>query len=311
MRRIAERRRSCAIRPGHPARRQARFHAFANNRPATLVGRLTGATRVPPRTLVPVTTTGMSTFAWAGAGRPKPLSSAVFSRTSLPASVAPGTFVTTAETLRFAAVGSELALVRDMSAGLTEFWDTQFVDPAITAIPDVRPASITAGVTPAASSSGDAIEDFRNLTRAYLAAGGELTNAVIILSSRDAVALALRSGSGTEPVFQNLTVTGGLIGGVPALASDSVSGQLIMVDASHVLIADADTIDVQRSRQATLEFSDAPTNNALTPTATTQISLFQTDSVAFRVERYVSWERVGAIARIDSIDYLSEGGSPA
>ena len=291
-----------------PAELGREFVAF--NRPATLLGRLDAARRVPLRTLVPTFTTGMSTFAWVGSGRPKPLSSAVLDRTSLFPTIASGNFVITTDLLRLSTPGSEQALLRDMSAGLAAFLDEQFIDPTVAAVSEVSPGSITNGVTAAASSSGDPVTDFRELAKVYVADGGELTNAVIILSSQNAVALALRSGGSTEPIFAGLHVTGGTIMGLPALASEAAGEQLVMVDASRVLVADEDGIDVRQSREASIEMSDAPTQNASTPTSAALVSMFQSDSTAFRVERYISWERTGAIARIEGVNYLSEGGSP-
>jgi hypothetical protein len=69
------------------------------------------------------------------------------------------------------------------------------------------------------------------------------------------------------------------------------------------------------ARQAAVQMLDNPTTNAgAAPTATTLTSLWQTDSVGIRVDRFINWQRVRAIARIDSVDYLTEGspvGSPA
>ena len=287
---------------------QAAFVDF--NRPATIIGRLEAARRAPLSTPVVTTTTGASSFAWVGAGRPKPLSSSVFDRTFLRPAIAGGIFVATKELLRLATPGSELTLIRDMSNGLAAFLDTQFISPTVAPITDIAPGSITNGVSVAATSTGEPVTDLRELTRAYRLAGGELTNAIIILSSENAVALAQRSGSGDEPVFPDITATGGRLGGLAALASDHVGPYLIMVDVSHILVADENGVDVRRSLQATIEMDSAPTQNAVTPTATTQVSLFTSDSVAFRIERYISWARTGAIAIVDGVNYLAEGGSP-
>ncbi len=43
------------------------------------------------------------------------------------------------------------------------------------------------------------------------------------------------------------------------------------------------------AERASLEMLDNPTNNSATATATSMVSMFQTDSVAIRVERYLNW----------------------
>lgn len=45
------------------------------------------------------------------------------------------------------------------------------------------------------------------------------------------------------------------------------------------------------SREASLQMLDNPTNDSVTPTATTMVSMFQTNSVAFRCERILNWAR--------------------
>ncbi len=51
------------------------------------------------------------------------------------------------------------------------------------------------------------------------------------------------------------------------------------------------------SREASLEMADNPAHNSDTPTgATSLVSMFQTNSVAFRVERFINWARRRASA---------------
>ena len=46
-------------------------------------------------------------------------------------------------------------------------------------------------------------------------------------------------------------------------------------------------VNVDVSREASLQMLDNPTNDSVTPTATTMVSMWQTNSVAFRAERIV------------------------
>ena len=48
---------------------------------------------------------------------------------------------------------------------------------------------------------------------------------------------------------------------------------------------------VDVSREASLQMLDNPTNDTVTPTATSMVSMWQTNSVAFRAERILNWKR--------------------
>jgi len=134
---------------------------------------------------------------------------------------------------------------------------------------------------------------------------------VILISSANAAALALRSGAADGPVFANLDVKGGTLAGCPCLASDALGDQLVALDGSRMLISDPGEVDAVVSNQASIEMADNPTNNSATPTGTTSVSMFQTDSSAIKVTRRISWDNTGPIAVVDSVNYLAEGGSPA
>jgi HK97 family phage major capsid protein len=293
----------------------AAFVAYV--RPLTLIGRLPALRRVPFNVPIIQTTTGASGFAWTTGGRGKPIVSAALQRSTLRPATAAGIVVTSKELLRLAAPGSQEALRDDLANGLAAFLDSAFVDPAAAGVTDVSPASITYGVSAAASSTGDPHEDLRALLRAFATAGGDLAQAVILLSSENASALALRSGSTDSPTFQAMTVSGGVLAGVPALASSSVGNQLVIVDSARILVADNDGLDVRIAEHASLEMDSDPTQNSggtgspLAPVATATVSLWQTDSAAIKIERSINWSRIGAIAIVDGANYLSEGGSPA
>ena len=282
-------------------------HAFAEFvQPFTILGRIENLRRVPFRTPVSRSTASIVGY-WAGNGRPKPLSAGSMDTATLHPATASGIVVVSREVATFAAPGSEAFLRDEMKAGLAKFLDEQFVDPANAGVTDVHPASITNGVVASGVSSGDVLEDLRMLISGYLANGGSLTSAVLLISSQNAVALAARSGVTGSPVFPGLTVEGGTLAGLPAIASDSVGAQLILVDARGVLMADESGLVIEAARQTALEMSDTPTNNSSTATGTSMVSLFQTNSIALRVERFLNWSREGAIAIITGVNYLVEG----
>jgi hypothetical protein len=63
------------------------------------------------------------------------------------------------------------------------------------------------------------------------------------------------------------------------------------VNARDVWLADDGQVTIDASGEASLQMDDEPTNDSSAPTATTLVSMFQTDSTAFRAERFINWAR--------------------
>jgi hypothetical protein len=100
--------------------------------------------------------------------------------------------------------------------------------------------------------------------------------------------------------FDNMTPNGGTIRGVRHLVSDALeSGDVIVVDAGGLAI-DTGTLTLAASSAAALQLDDDPAEGAQNLT-----SLFQTNSVALRAERVVSFEvlRASAVALITDPSY--------
>jgi hypothetical protein len=88
-------------------------------------------------------------------------------------------------------------------------------------------------------------------------------------------------------------MTGGTFNGMPVIVSDYIpAGTVVLANASDIYLADEGGIQVDMSREASLEMADNPAHESTTPTgATSLVSMFQTNSVAFRVERFINWAR--------------------
>jgi hypothetical protein len=93
--------------------------------------------------------------------------------------------------------------------------------------------------------------------------------------------------------FPGITMTGGTFNGMPVIVSDYIpAGTVVLANASDIYLADEGGIQVDMSREASLEMADNPAHDSTTPTgATSLVSMFQTNSVAFRVERFINWAR--------------------
>jgi hypothetical protein len=108
-------------------------------------------------------------------------------------------------------------------------------------------------------------------------------------------------------------MSGGTLAGAPLVVSDSVpavtaGSLLIAVKAPEILLADEGGFNIDLSEDATIEMSDAPAGSSVATVAasgTLPVSMFQTNGVAFRVERDLNWAvaRSGAVALIDTVNY--------
>lgn len=237
---------------------------------------------------VPVETAPIGA-SWVAAGSAKPIAKGQLTNATLTRDKIVATVVVSNELLKFGGATAEAwlrgALARAVAVG---------IDAALLSTTDAR--SILDGVT-ATTGTGTPDGDLKALLAAFT---GSVEHAVLIMSSRNAVAAAL-SG---DP-FAELTVLGGTAG-VPVVAGDSAGDVVVLVDTSRLLYADEGELAISVTNQAALEMDDAPTGSSLTPTATSLVSLFQTNSTAIRAERYIAFQALaGAVAWIDTVDYTA------
>ena len=96
--------------------------------------------------------------------------------------------------------------------------------------------------------------------------------------------LALRNSTG-QSSFPLLGVTGGEIAGVPALVSDGVDeNTLVLLDANQIVVADAGIV-LDSSRHATISLSDDGTG--------AQSSLWQQNATGLKAERIFAMHPLG------------------
>lgn len=290
-------------------------------RPMTIVGKF-GQNGVPSLRRVPFRTaligqTGGGQAYWVGEGKPKPLTAFDFSRTSLDELKVATISVVTEELLRKSSPSADSILRDALAAAVAERVDIDFIDPAKAASAGVSPASITNGVAAIASSGSDADAiraDVRALMATFVAASNPPTSGVWIMSSSTALALSLLVNPLGQPEFPGINMRGGTFVGLPVIVSEYVptetggsptttTGFVVLANASDIYFADEGGVQVDVSREASLQMLDNPTNDSVTPTATSMVSMFQTNSVAFRAERILNWSkrRTSAVALLDGV----------
>lgn len=278
-------------------------------RPRTIIGQfgngsIPSLNRIPFNVRIPAQTSGGTAY-WVGEGAPKPVTKYDFDTDELRWAKCAAIAVLTEELIRFSNPSAE-RLVRD-SLGETVIakLDTDFINPAKTAVSNVSPASITNGANTVASSGTDAQAvrcDLQALWAFFIAANNAPRNAVYIMNSTVALAVSLMQNPLGQSEFPGLTLNGGTFMGVPTIVSDYVpAGVVALVNASDIWLADDGQVTIDASREASLQMLDNPTNNSATPTATSMVSMFQTNSVALRAERYINWAR----RRASGVAYLT------
>ncbi|WP_228529900.1 phage major capsid protein [Diaphorobacter caeni] len=289
-------------------------------RPATILGKfgqsgIPGLRRVPFNVKIAGQTSG-GTASWVGEGKAKPLTKFDFSTVQLGFAKVAGISVLTDELLRFSNPAAE-GLVRDsLRDCIVERLDKDFIDPAKAAVAGVSPASITNGVVAVVTSgnTGSADElraDLKKMFQNYIAAGMAPTTGVLIMSSTAALNISLMQNPLGQQEFPGLTMNGGVLAGLPVIVSDYVpAGTVIMLNASDVYLADDGVVDIAVSSEASLEMSDAPAQDAGAGTGASLVSMFQTNSVAIRAERYINWAKRRAAAVIYVTGAVWAGATP-
>jgi len=283
-------------------------------RPRTIVGQfgvggIPGLRRVPFNVRIPGKTTA-GTAQWVGEGYRKPVTAAGYAAAELKWAKIAAISVVTEELERFSAPAIVQLTRDDLSEAVIERMDVDFVDPAKAAGTGAgeSPASVTNGVTPIPSSGTDA--DGVRADIAALWATADATNlptgtAVYITDSKTARALSLMRNPLGAREFPDVRVNGsGSIDGVPVIISNYVpadsSGSLfILAFASEIYLADDGQVNIDISREATIFLDDAAAT--ATPTAAQLVSMFQTNQLAIRAERYVRWQK----RRPQAVAYLS------
>lgn len=295
-------------------------------RPKTVIGQF-GQNGIPPLRSVPFRTILASMSAgttgyWVGEGQPKPVSKPTFASTYLLPYKVAAIAVASMELLRDASPSVDAILRDDLANAVAARIDEDFLDPQKGA-DSSSPASISNGVTIINSSGRDADSaraDVVSAIAAYLAVNNTPSTGVWVMSAVTALQLSLLTNALGQPEFPGIGMTGGRFQGLPVITSEFIGKtfdsptegrDVFLVNASDIWIAQDGGIDVSMSTEAALQMDDAPTNaSGPTVAATTMVSMWQTNSVAFRAERAISWarRRSEAVQQIAQVEWGEASG---
>jgi HK97 family phage major capsid protein/HK97 family phage prohead protease len=268
------------------------------SRPATILGKIPGLTKVPFNVSVPVQTGG-GTYKWVGQAKAKPVGKLQFTSTSLGMAKAAGIIVLTEELVRSSSPSAEAIVRNDMIKGIAQFLDQQFTDPAVAEVANVSPASITNGAGTAASQD-DPAKDLGAIVTFFSGNNVPLAGLTIIMNQTNAFAMGYKRDALGQILFPGVGANGGSANGVTIVASNAVGDKVIGLAPEYILFADDGGVSIDVSREASLQMNDAPVNPA-DPATTVWASLWQDNLVGLRAERFINWKR----ALSSSVYYLT------
>lgn len=281
-------------------------------RPRTILGQVQDRLRrLPFDTPVLVQNSG-AVANWVKEGEAKPVSKWAYSRVKLaPLTVAAISAATKQQLMRASAAAD--ALFRDeLARAVGETIDTTFVDPTIAPVTDESPGSIFNGVTGLTPNGDTGITgvrcDIATMLNAHNDANLAFDGMFWIMSGRNAIALSQMTNEIGNLAYPTVTPTGGTLAGFPVFVSnyaptDSSGSFVALVKGSEIYLGDEGGLDVAMSDQASILMDTAPNMSSVTPTAAQLVSMFQTNSVAFRVERFINWQR----RRAQAVAWMSVG----
>jgi hypothetical protein len=248
----------------------------------SILGQMRGSYRsVPFQTIGAVQTAG-ATYGWVGEAAPTPVGNMQFTSAALGVTKVSGIIAISEELAKLLTPESDRAVRNDFESGLVAFRDQQFFDPTVTATTD-RPGS-PLSIAPSVGSGGTsaAKPDAQLLNKTFFAQNPDARAPFWVMSPANASAYAV------ECAWPSLTVRGGDLFGVPAIVSASAGNRVAIIDADALLVADANDLNIDVSREASIEMNTVPTSPATA--STILVNLWQIGLVGIKVTQTISWK---------------------
>jgi HK97 family phage major capsid protein len=229
-----------------------------------------GFTRIPFNLRVGLVTLGATGYL-VGAGKPVPLSRLALANNVLTPDTIGAMLVTSDEVINdVSAAGMDL-FNSELKAAVGVEADVLFVS----ALGETGVEDLSGSTDP-----GTARVAFYN---ALSVVAPTQSSRCFWVAARDTIwTLAAVATADDAAAFPTVGITGGTLLGIPLLVSDAVaSGKMYLLDGARIA-ANADEVALGATGAGAFEMSDVPTNNSAIPTATSLVSMFQTNSVALK-----------------------------
>lgn len=271
-------------------------------RPRTVMGQISDRLRRLPFDTQVLVQGSAGVAQWTAEGDAKPLTQWTYTRAKLAPLKVTAIAAATKEMLNRASISADTLIRDELGRAVGTAIDGTFVS-ASAAVTGESPAGIRNGISALTLNGDGSVFGIRCDIAQFLKelAGDNLSvsGAFWVMPEIVAIDLSLATNEAGNAAFPGITPTGGTLAGLPVFTSQTVATNVVMlVKGDEIFLGDEGGIQVSMSDQASLQMDNAPTQSSIgTPTATAGVSMWQTNSVAFLVERFVNWQkrRAGAV----------------
>jgi HK97 family phage major capsid protein len=268
-------------------------------RERTLVGQISDRLRRLPFDTQVLVQGSAGSAKWVKEGNAKPLTKWSYTRTKLAPLKVAAIAAATKETLARASVAADALLRDELARACGSAIDTTFISDAA-AVNDESPAGILNSVS-AQTLGGDGTiagirADIAQMLKALVGNNLSVSGAFWVMPETVAIDLSLVVNEVGQPAFPGIGPNGGTLAGLPVFTSQIVpvesEGPVVaLIKGDEIFLGDEDGLQVSISDQASLVMDDAPSMNSTSPTAAQVVSLWQTNSVGFLVERFINFAK--------------------
>jgi hypothetical protein len=250
---------------------------------------------------------GAATGYWVGESKGIPVSKPDFSDVELTPLKVGAIAVCSKELVADSSPSAELWIRDSIVQASAQRVDTTFLS-ATAASSGVSPAGILNGLSGAAPSGTDSaavIADLQTLYTGFLTAKNA-SGLVMIMTPGMAKAISLMFTSLGVRQFPDINSTGGNLLGDPVFTGENVTdGDWILMKPSDIWKIGDGGVEVSMSDSATIEQDSVPVGATDTPVAAsaTLVSLWQEESVGFKVVRRINYQK----RRSTAVAFLADG----
>lgn len=254
---------------------------------------------------------GIATGYWVGQSKAIPVSAQDFSAVTLTSLDVAAISVISKKLLRESSPAAEM-LVRDgLITAIAQRIDTTFLSD-VAAVASVSPAGMLRQVSAFSSDGNTAaglLSDIKQLYAPFIAAQNA-SGLNFVANKSLAKSIQLMRNALGQHEFPGITQEGGTLEGDPIVTGDNVTAtHLILLKPSDIYKIGDRGIQVSMSQDAMIEMNSVPSGASDTPTAAgnTLVSMYQTESVALKVVRPLSFakRRTHVVQYINDADYGS------
>lgn len=253
---------------------------------------------------------GAATGNWVGESKSIPVSAQDYSTVSLVPLKVAALSVVSKEILKHSSPAAEMLVRNSLGEACAQRVDTTFVS-ATAASAGVSPAGILNGLSSLGSNgfTADALRaDIKELYAPFITAKYDTSGFVLLMHPALGKSISLMANALGQTEFPGMGANGGTLLGDKVVTGHNVGAtNIILLDPRNIWRIGDTGIEVSVSDQATIEQDGAPQGASDTPTAAsaTLMSMFGTDSVAFKVVRPINYakRRTTAVSFIGDAQY--------